>query len=494
MKDDNFLREMNGRHMWQPMGHPGAAQHSPPRIIRSAEGVHLTDIDGHRVVDAVGGLWCVNLGYSNDAVKQAIADQLWQLPYYSGFAGTTNPAAIEAAHAVREFFAADGMERVFFTSGGSDSVDTALRLARQYHRLRGEPARTKFLSLKKGYHGTHWGGASVNGNNRFRINYEPLLPGCFHLPAPYPYRNPFDESDPERLAERIAAAMVDEIEFQDPSTIAAFIMEPILGAGGVIVPDASFMGRMREICDRYGILLISDEVICGFGRTGDWTGARHWGVTPDMMTIAKGITSGYFPVGGVLVSGALAETFESADAQRRDLDRRHLFGASGGGGRDGRLPVGDAAARHADQRRRARHAALRGRPAAGGAARHHRRCARRARADDRDRDRQRPRRKDADGRRDHAAHPHRHLRGRRDGPARRAQRADVAAAGDLRGRDRRDPVGARRRVRGGLTLSGADRAGACGCPSRVARGKRVDKARAGPHVAAAASSPRMRNT
>ena len=190
MKDDNFLREMNGRHMWQPMGHPGDAQSNPPRIIKSAEGVRLHDIDGHSVVDAVGGLWCVNLGYSNDAVKQAISDQLWQLPYYSGFAGTTNPASIEAAYAVREFFAPDGMERVFFTSGGSDSVDTALRLARQYHRLRGEPTRTKFLSLKKGYHGTHWGGASVNGNNRFRINYEPLLPGCFHLPAPYHLSQP----------------------------------------------------------------------------------------------------------------------------------------------------------------------------------------------------------------------------------------------------------------------------------------------------------------
>jgi len=315
MKDDNFLREMNGRNLWQPMGHPGEAQTNPPRIIKSAEGVRITDIDGHSVVDAVGGLWCVNLGYSNDAVKQAISDQLWQLPYYSGFAGTTNPAAIEAAWAVREFFAPDGMERVFFTSGGSDSVDTALRLSRQYHRLRGEPARTKFLSLKKGYHGTHWGGASVNGNNRFRIGYEPLLPGCYHLPAPYTYRNPYDESDPAKLAEKIAAAAVDEIEFQDPSTIAAFIMEPILGAGGVIVPDASFMRRMREICDRYGILLISDEVICGFGRTGDWTGARHWGVQPDMMTIAKGVTSGYFPVGGALVSGKVAEVFEAADAR-----------------------------------------------------------------------------------------------------------------------------------------------------------------------------------
>ncbi|WP_422002634.1 aminotransferase class III-fold pyridoxal phosphate-dependent enzyme [Roseovarius mucosus] len=312
MKDDNFLREMNARHLWHPMGHPGEQQANAPKIIKSAAGVRITDIDGHDPVDAVGGLWCVNLGYSNDVVKQAISDQLWQLPYYSAFAGSTNPAAIEASYAVQEFFAEDGMTRVFFTSGGSDSVDTALRMARQYHRLRGEPTRTKFLSLKKGYHGTHWGGASVNGNNRFRITYEPLLPGCFHLPSPYTYRNPFDEMDGAKLAEKIAAAMVDEIEFQDPSTIAAFIMEPIQGAGGVIVPDASFMKHMRDICDRYGILLISDEVITGFGRTGDWTGARHWGVKPDMMTIAKGITSGYFPVGGVVLGDKVAEVFEKA--------------------------------------------------------------------------------------------------------------------------------------------------------------------------------------
>ncbi|QFT97575.1 Taurine--pyruvate aminotransferase [Roseovarius sp. THAF8] len=314
MKDDNFLREMNARHLWHPMGHPGEQQQNAPTIIKSAEGVEITDIDGHRVVDAVGGLWCTNLGYSNDAIKQAISDQLWQLPYYSAFAGTSNPPAIEASYAVQEFFAEDGMARVFFTSGGSDAVDTALRMARQYHRLRGEPTRTKFLSLKKGYHGTHWGGASVNGNNRFRITYEPLLPGCFHLPSPYTYRNPYHETDPAKLAEKIAAAMVDEIEFQDPSTIAAFIMEPIQGAGGVIVPDASFMKHMRDICDRYGILMISDEVICGFGRTGDWSGARHWGVKPDMMTVAKGITSAYFPVGGVLLSDKVADVFETADA------------------------------------------------------------------------------------------------------------------------------------------------------------------------------------
>ncbi|MBT7907178.1 MAG: aminotransferase class III-fold pyridoxal phosphate-dependent enzyme [Marinovum sp.] len=311
MKDDNFLKENNARHLWHPMGHPADSLANPPKIITGAEGVKITDIDGHSVVDAVGGLWCVNLGYSNDVVKDAIAKQLYDLPYYSAFAGSSNPPAIEASLAVREMFAEDGMARVFFTSGGSDAVETTLRLARQYHRLRGEPTRTKFISLKKGYHGTHFGGASVNGNNRFRINYEPLLPGCFHLPSPYPYRNPYGETDPAQLAQNIAAAFEDEVTFQDPKTIAAFIMEPIQGAGGVIVPDASFMGLMRDVCTRHGILMISDEVITGFGRTGDWSGARHWGVKPDMMSLAKGITSAYFPVGAALMSDQVAEVFEN---------------------------------------------------------------------------------------------------------------------------------------------------------------------------------------
>jgi hypothetical protein len=334
MKDDNFLTENNARHLWHPMGAPADSHSTPPKIIKGAEGVNITDIDGHSTVDAVGGLWCVNLGYSNDVVKEAIAKQLYDLPYYSAFAGTSNPPAIEASYAVREFFAEDGMSRVFFTSGGSDSVETALRLSRQYHRLRGEPTRTKFISLKKGYHGTHFGGASVNGNNRFRINYEPLLPGCFHLPSPYPYRNPFNETDPAQLAQNIAAAFEDEIAFQDPKTIAAFIMEPIQGAGGVIVPDASFMKLMREICDRHGILMISDEVITGFGRTGDWSGARHWGVQPDMMTTAKGITSGYFPVGACMVGDKVADVFENDHTGEAGIFHGYTYSAH---------PVGSAA-------------------------------------------------------------------------------------------------------------------------------------------------------
>ena len=313
MKDGNFLKEMNARQIWHPMAHPAEMIESPPIIITGGRGVHVTDIDGREVLDAVGGLWNVNLGYSCDPVKAAIADQLDTLPYYSTFRGTTNDKVIELGAMLAEFFAPDGLSRAFFTSGGSDSVEICLRLARQYHKLRGEPGRTKYLSLKKGYHGTHMGGASINGNANFRTQYEPLLPGCYHIPAPYTYRNPFNEADPERLAQLCLQALEDEIAFQGASTIAAFIMEPVLGAGGVIPPHASFMPGVREICDRHGILLVADEVITAFGRTGSPTGSRHWGVQPDLMSTAKAITNGYFPFGAAMIGGKVAETFEKDD-------------------------------------------------------------------------------------------------------------------------------------------------------------------------------------
>jgi putrescine---pyruvate transaminase len=311
MKDSNFLKENNARHFWHPMAHPADSIAHPPKIITGAQGVKIRDVDGHEVVDAVGGLWNVNLGYSCQPVKDAIAAQLDALPYYSTFRGTTNDAAIELSYELRRFFEPDGLSRAFFTSGGSDSVEIALRLARQYHKIRGEAGRVKYLSLKKGYHGTHTGGASVNGNANFRTQYEPLLPGCFHIPAPYTYRNPFNETDRERLAQLCAAALEDEIAFQGAGTIAAFIMEPILGAGGVIPPHHSFMPLVREICDRNGILLIADEVITAYGRTGAWSGSRLWGVQPDMMCTAKAITNGFFPFGAAMLSDKVAEVFES---------------------------------------------------------------------------------------------------------------------------------------------------------------------------------------
>ena len=311
MKDGNFLKEHNARSMWHPMAHPADSLANPPTIITRAQGVRITDVDGHEVIDAVGGLWNVNLGFSCQPVKDAIAAQLDVLPYYSTFRGTSNDAVIELSEGLRDFFAPDGLVRAFYTSGGSDSVETALRLARQYHKIRGEAGRVKFLSLKKGYHGTHFGGASVNGNANFRTQYEPLLPGCHHIPAPYTYRNPFNETDPAKLAALCLSALEDEIAFQGAGTIAAMIMEPVLGAGGVIPPHESFMPGVRAICDRHGILLIADEVITAFGRTGSWTGSRHWGVQPDLMCTAKAITNGYFPFGAVMISGAVAEVFEN---------------------------------------------------------------------------------------------------------------------------------------------------------------------------------------
>ncbi|WP_439143920.1 aminotransferase class III-fold pyridoxal phosphate-dependent enzyme [Planktotalea sp.] len=310
MKDSNFLKENNARQMWHPMTSPQDSADNPPKIITGASGVSITDIDGHTVVDGVGGLWNVNLGYSCQPIKDAMAAQLDTLPYYSTFRGTTNDVAIELAYELGEFFAPDGLSRAFFTSGGSDSVETALRLARQYHKLRGEHGRTKFLSLKKGYHGTHMGGASVNGNANFRTAYEPLLPGCFHIPAPYTYRNPFNETDPEKLAQLCAQALEDEIAFQGANTLAAMIIEPILGAGGVIPPHKSFAPMVQEICNRNGILLITDEVITAYGRTGAWSGARLWGIKPDMMATAKAITNGYFPFGAVMLGERMVKTFE----------------------------------------------------------------------------------------------------------------------------------------------------------------------------------------
>ena len=335
MKDSNYLKEMNARSLWHPMAHPADSLANPPTIVTGAKGVRITDVDGHEVVDGVGGLWNVNLGFSCQPIKDAIAAQLDRLPYYSIFRGTTNDAVIQLAEELRDFFEPDGLTRAFYTSGGSDSVETALRLARQYHKVRGEAARTKFLSLKKGYHGTHFGGASVNGNANFRTQYEPLLAGCHHIPAPYTYRNPFDETDPAKLAQKCLSALEDEIVFQGAGTIAAFIMEPILGAGGVIPPHESFMPGVREICSKHGILLIADEVITAFGRTGSWTGSRHWGVQPDLMCTAKAITNGYFPFGAVMIAEHVAEVFEGDESGRAAIGHGYTYSGH---------PVGAAAA------------------------------------------------------------------------------------------------------------------------------------------------------
>ena len=312
MQNESFIRAENGQKFLHPMAHPKALQANRPLIIKEADGVHVTDIDGNRMVDGVGGLWNVNMGYNRLEIKAAIVKQLDELAYYSAFNGTSHVPGIELSTKLIDMMEPENMRRVFFSSGGSDAVETALRLARQYWKMLGQADRTKFISLKNGYHGTHFGAASVNGNTVFRRNYEPLLPGCFHVETPWLYRNPFTD-DPSKLAQICADLLDREITFQGANTVAAFIAEPVQGAGGVIVPPESYWPLIREVCDKHGVLLIADEVVTGFGRTGSMFGSRGWGVKPDMMTLAKGINSGYVPLGATVINERMEEAFMQND-------------------------------------------------------------------------------------------------------------------------------------------------------------------------------------
>ena len=304
------LKLANAQHMLHPMIDPKAVAESPPLIIDSAEGVHVVDVDGKRYLDTVASLWNVNVGHGRPELKAAITAQLDKLAYYSTFQNTSNPPAIELSQRLVHMFAPEKMKKVLFSSGGSDAVETAMKLARQYWQLQGKAQRTKFVSLKLGYHGVHFGGASLNGNPLFRTAYEPLMPGCMQVESPYLYRNPWGETDPARLAARCADELDRAIQYQGAETVAAFVAEPVQGAGGVIVPHESYWPALRAVCDKHGVLLISDEVVTGFGRIGSLCGARAFGVAPDMMAMAKGINSGYVPLGATLLNERVASAFE----------------------------------------------------------------------------------------------------------------------------------------------------------------------------------------
>ena len=318
------LKQANARHLLHPMAHPKQMQESPPDIIVRGEGSWIWDVDGHKLVDGVAGLWSVNLGFGRREIRDAIVAQLDELAYYNIFRGTSHARAIELAERVVGMMQPDGVEAVYFSSGGSDAVESALKLARQYWKIRGQQDRTKFISLRQGYHGVHFGGMSVNGNTNFRRAYEPLLPGCFHIDTPWAYRNPYTE-DPVRLGEICAELLEREIVFQGPDTVAAFIAEPVQGAGGVIVPPPNYWPLVRKVCDKHGVLLIADEVVTGFGRTGHLFGTRLWGVQADLGCLAKGISSGYVPLGATAVSGKVARVFNEADAALGAIAHGHTY-------------------------------------------------------------------------------------------------------------------------------------------------------------------------
>ncbi len=279
-----------------------------PRLLAKASGMHYWTPEGRQILDAVAGLWCVNAGHGRREIREAVARQLETLDFAPPFQ-MAHPAAFELANRVAEI-APPGLDHVFFVNSGSEAVDTALKIAIGYHRVRGEAARTRLIGRERAYNGVGFGGISVGGiaPNR-RMWSGALLPGVDHLPHTHDLaRNAFSRGLPEHGA-GLADALERIVALHDASTIAAVIVEPIAGSTGVLLPPRGYLQRLREICDRHGILLIFDEVITGFGRTGSAFAAQEFGVTPDLITCAKGLTNGCVPMGGVIVKKAIHDAF-----------------------------------------------------------------------------------------------------------------------------------------------------------------------------------------
>ena len=302
------LQESALEHLWVYLREPSdMAEKGDPAIFVSGEGVHVTDALGNTSIDGMSGLWLKNGGYGRKVIADAAYEQMLNLTYMP--LGTTTEPTIRLAEKISQIAPGD-MTRSFFTSGGSEAVETALKLSRAYFKRVGEPNRTKFISRKGSYHGATMGALALGGSHLYpKLDYEPLMPGVFHVPQPLPYRCEFGGETPEECAELCVNAVEEMIKFQDPETIAAVFAEPISSPMGCAVPGDNYWPRLREICDRYGVLLIADEVITGFGRTGKMFATEHWGVVPDMMTVAKGITSGYIPMGGCITRGEISDAF-----------------------------------------------------------------------------------------------------------------------------------------------------------------------------------------
>ncbi|MGY0195530.1 aminotransferase class III-fold pyridoxal phosphate-dependent enzyme [Leptothrix sp. BB-4] len=296
-----------------------------PRLLARAEGMHYWTADGRQILDGVAGLWCVNAGHGRSRISRAIAEQAAEMDYAPPFQ-MGHPKAFELAERVAALAPA-GLNRVFFTNSGSESVDTALKIALAYHRSRGEASRTRLIGRERGYHGVNFGGISVGGMVANRKMFGSLLAGVDHIRHTHdPARNAFSRGQPAHGAD-----LADDIErlvaLHDASTIAAVIVEPVAGSTGVLIPPVGYLQRLRELCDKHGILLIFDEVITGFGRTGSPFGAQTFGVTPDLMTLAKGITNGCVPMGAVLASQKIHDTFMSGPEHVIELFHGYTYSA-----------------------------------------------------------------------------------------------------------------------------------------------------------------------
>jgi putrescine---pyruvate transaminase len=274
------------------------------RVITRAEGIYLWDSEGHKILDAMSGLWCVNVGYGQPALIDAATRQLHELPFYNAFFQTATPPAIELAELLAEVTPPQ-FQHVFFAGSGSEGNDTIVRMVRRYWDLMGQPERQVIISRRNAYHGSTMAGASLGGMAGMHAQGGLPIPGIVHIEQPY-YHELGRGMTRDEFGIEAAGWLEARIRELGPDKVAAFIGEPVQGAGGVIVPPATYWPEIQRICDKYGILLVSDEVICGFGRTGNWFGCETMGFRPDLMTFAKGVTSGYIPLGGVMVGERIA--------------------------------------------------------------------------------------------------------------------------------------------------------------------------------------------
>jgi L-2,4-diaminobutyrate transaminase len=305
-----------------------------PRIMSEGAGVYLVDAAGRRYLDAVAGLWCVNVGYGRAAIADAMGEQARRLGYYHTFSSMSNEPQIRLADRLLGL-APSGLSRVFFGNSGSDANDTQVKLAWYYNNLRGRPRKKKIVSRLGGYHGTTVASASLTGLPAFHKAFDLPIAGILHTAPPHHWRHGEPGESEEAYAARLAAELDRLIEREGPDTVAAFIAEPVMGAGGVLVPPRGYFDRVQAVLRKHDVLMIADEVICGFGRLGRMFGSDVYGIVPDLMTVAKGLTSGYFPLSGVLVAERVWTVLRDASPEMGAF--AHGFTYSG-------HPVGAAAA------------------------------------------------------------------------------------------------------------------------------------------------------
>jgi taurine-pyruvate aminotransferase len=307
MLNKEDLLNKDQKHMWHHM----SRHNPPPLVITEADGAWIVDIDGNRYFDGMSGLWCVNIGYGRKELAEAAYEQLVKMPYYP--LTQSHVPAIELSHKISEWL--EGEYRIFFSNSGSEANETAFKIARQYHHQRGEPSRTKFISRHRAYHGNTMASLSATGQAIRKYKYEPLAQGFQHVPPPYCYRCPFGKTYGSCEIE-CAKAIEDAILWEGKETVAGVIMEPVITGGGIIVPPQEYVKKVSEICNKHGVLLIVDEVICGMGRSGKRFGHQNFFIKPDIITMAKGITSGYLPLSATAVRAELYESFkEEGEAQ-----------------------------------------------------------------------------------------------------------------------------------------------------------------------------------